>query len=119
MAVFDVKDPFFLTSCEHCGWKGSSEMCGCLKDYWSNDGDVTCPVCGKVILADEVDDENDRTVRLMWPTMEPPCGACGSEEHGHLVVDFATIMCPLVAKKALDEYGQRLVAAEVDHDEKG
>lgn len=36
---FDVADPFYLASCDHCGWVGSSEQCG------GDDTEVYCPVC--------------------------------------------------------------------------
>jgi hypothetical protein len=42
--VFDVPDPYYLASCDSCGWVGSSRDCGSdsgLRD----DSDVYCPVC--------------------------------------------------------------------------
>lgn len=38
-----VRDPFYLASCDGCGWIGSSEDCGA--DYWGDDSDVYCPTC--------------------------------------------------------------------------
>lgn len=37
---FDVRDPYYLCSCDHCGWVGSSELCGT-----SDADDVHCPRC--------------------------------------------------------------------------
>lgn len=46
-----VRRPFFWTRCEHCGWQGSSEVCGEISN--GDDADVTCPSCHKVFIADE------------------------------------------------------------------
>lgn len=43
---------FFMTRCEHCGWVGSSELCGA--DSFGDDSDVFCPACAKSICADEL-----------------------------------------------------------------
>jgi hypothetical protein len=40
---FDVREPYYLASCDHCGWVGSSELCG--TDTWGDDSDVYCPRC--------------------------------------------------------------------------
>ncbi|PTQ12926.1 hypothetical protein CLG96_01935 [Sphingomonas oleivorans] len=40
---FAVPDPYYLASCDACGWVGSSEECG--TDYWGDCGDVFCPKC--------------------------------------------------------------------------
>jgi hypothetical protein len=40
---FDVSEPFYLASCDHCGWVGSSEHCG--TDSFGDDSDVYCPRC--------------------------------------------------------------------------
>lgn len=40
---FDVKDPYYLASCDTCGWVGSSELC--IQDSWVNDSDLYCPRC--------------------------------------------------------------------------
>lgn len=37
---FDVDEPYYLASCDHCGWVGSSELCGS-----SDADDVHCPRC--------------------------------------------------------------------------
>jgi len=36
----DVNEPYYLASCDHCGWVGSSEHCGS-----SDADDVHCPRC--------------------------------------------------------------------------
>jgi hypothetical protein len=38
-----VLPPFYLASCDGCGWIGSSGDCG--TDYWGDDSDVYCPTC--------------------------------------------------------------------------
>jgi hypothetical protein len=38
-----VNEPYYLASCDKCGWIGSSEQCG--SDYWGDDSDVYCPEC--------------------------------------------------------------------------
>ena len=40
---FDVREPYYLASCDHCGWVGSSEHCG--TDSFGDDSDVYCPRC--------------------------------------------------------------------------
>jgi hypothetical protein len=40
---FEVKEPYYLASCDHCGWVGSSERCG--TDSFGDDSDVYCPRC--------------------------------------------------------------------------
>ncbi|MHA0335789.1 hypothetical protein [Sphingomonas aquatilis] len=40
---FDVREPYYLASCDHCGWIGSSEHCG--TDSFGDDSDVYCPRC--------------------------------------------------------------------------
>lgn len=40
---FDVREPYYLASCDHCGWVGSSELCG--TDSFGDDSDVYCPRC--------------------------------------------------------------------------
>jgi hypothetical protein len=40
---FEVNEPYYLASCDHCGWVGSSEHCG--GDSWGDDSDVYCPRC--------------------------------------------------------------------------
>jgi hypothetical protein len=40
---FDVAEPYYLASCDHCGWVGSSELCGA--DSFGDDSDVYCPRC--------------------------------------------------------------------------
>jgi len=37
---FEVREPYYLASCDHCGWVGSSELCGT-----SDADDVHCPRC--------------------------------------------------------------------------
>lgn len=41
---FEVRETFYLASCDHCGWVGSSELCG--TDSFGDDSDVYCPRCG-------------------------------------------------------------------------
>jgi protein gp37 len=43
---------FYMTRCEHCGWTGSSELCG--EDSFGDDSDVYCPSCHKSIRGDEM-----------------------------------------------------------------
>lgn len=40
---FDVRAPYYLASCDRCGWVGSSEVCGL--DRGGDDSDVYCPRC--------------------------------------------------------------------------
>lgn len=40
---FDVREPYYLASCNHCGWVGSSEHCG--TDDGGDDSSVYCPRC--------------------------------------------------------------------------
>lgn len=40
---FDVREPYYLASCNHCGWVGSTELCG--TDSYGDDSDVYCPRC--------------------------------------------------------------------------
>lgn len=40
---FDVTPPYYLASCDKCGWVGSSEHCG--TDSGLDDSDVYCPRC--------------------------------------------------------------------------
>lgn len=60
---YPVRPRYYLASCDHCGWIGSSEDCGA-----SPDDDVFCPQChevgadcGKVALSAEV---VERKVRI-------------------------------------------------------
>lgn len=39
----DALDPYYLASCDKCGWIGSSERCGA--DAFGDDSDVYCPRC--------------------------------------------------------------------------
>ncbi len=38
-----VTEPYYLASCDGCGWVGSSEACG--TDHMGDDSDVFCPRC--------------------------------------------------------------------------
>ena len=40
---FEVAEPYYLASCDHCGWVGSSEHCG--TDSFGDDSDAYCPRC--------------------------------------------------------------------------
>lgn len=40
---FEVREPYYLASCDKCGWVGSSEHCG--TDSFGDDSDVYCPRC--------------------------------------------------------------------------
>ncbi|WIY54105.1 hypothetical protein O9Z70_06185 [Devosia sp. YIM 151766] len=40
---FEVQEPYYLASCDRCGWVGSSERCG--TDSFGDDSDVYCPRC--------------------------------------------------------------------------
>lgn len=40
---FETRDPYYLASCDCCGWVGSSELCG--TDSFGDDSDVYCPRC--------------------------------------------------------------------------
>jgi hypothetical protein len=46
-----VREPYYATQCEHCGWVGSSEDCG-SGDYWDQD-DIICPSCCRSIRGDD------------------------------------------------------------------
>jgi hypothetical protein len=48
-----VRHPYFLTQCEHCGWKGSSEECHLSRNM--DDADVVCPKCERIFLCNEVE----------------------------------------------------------------
>ncbi|HKJ60907.1 MAG TPA: hypothetical protein VKA94_02785 [Hyphomicrobiales bacterium] len=48
-----VKEPYYATQCEHCGWYGSSEDCGEIR--YDDDADVTCPKCFQIIAGDSPD----------------------------------------------------------------
>lgn len=39
----EVREPYYLASCDACGWVGSSELCG--TDSFGDDSDVYCPRC--------------------------------------------------------------------------
>lgn len=41
---FDIPSPYYLASCDACGWVGSSSECG--TDKGGDDSDVYCPRCG-------------------------------------------------------------------------
>lgn len=45
-----VRERYYLTECEHCGWVGSSEQCG--GDAYPGDDDIVCPVCCSSIRGD-------------------------------------------------------------------
>lgn len=36
---FDVREPYYLASCDRCGWVGSTEQCS------GGEEDVVCPRC--------------------------------------------------------------------------
>lgn len=38
-----VREPYYLGSCDKCGWVGSTELCG--TDSFGDDSDVYCPRC--------------------------------------------------------------------------
>lgn len=40
-----VREPYYIASCNQCGWVGSSEKCGTDHGPWG-DSDVYCPSCG-------------------------------------------------------------------------
>lgn len=40
---FEAQEPYYLASCNRCGWVGSSERCG--TDSFGDDSDVYCPRC--------------------------------------------------------------------------
>ena len=40
---FECREPYYLASCDHCGWVGSSELCS--TDSFGDDSDVYCPRC--------------------------------------------------------------------------
>lgn len=42
--VFVAEHPFYLASCDCCGWYGSSDECDI--DLGCDDSDVYCPECG-------------------------------------------------------------------------
>ncbi|CAO4183093.1 hypothetical protein [Methylorubrum extorquens] len=45
-----VRERYYLTECEHCGWIGSSEQCG--GDAFPGDDDIICAVCCSSIRGD-------------------------------------------------------------------
>ena len=46
-----LADHYYMTTCEHCGWTGSSELCGF--DSYGDDADVICPACHRSIAGDD------------------------------------------------------------------
>ena len=46
-----LADHFYMTKCEHCGWTGSSELCGA--DTGGDDSDVYCPACHRSICGND------------------------------------------------------------------
>lgn len=42
---------YYMTKCEHCGWIGSSELCG--SDSFGDDSDIYCAVCHNTIAGDD------------------------------------------------------------------
>ncbi|TXN72384.1 hypothetical protein [Methylobacterium sp. WL6] len=51
VAPIPVRARYFLMECEHCGWVGSSELCG--TDSGGDDSDIYCPACDAITLGDE------------------------------------------------------------------
>ncbi|MFC2248524.1 hypothetical protein ACETRX_02750 [Labrys portucalensis] len=51
-APIPVRDRYYLTRCEHCGWRGSSEQCPVYRGW--DDADVGCPACHQSFLCDEI-----------------------------------------------------------------
>lgn len=43
VVLLTVAEPYYLASCDGCGWVGSSEACG--TDHMGDDSDVFCPRC--------------------------------------------------------------------------
>ena len=43
IVCFETREPYYLASCDYCGWVGSSEHCG--SDSFGDDSDVYCPRC--------------------------------------------------------------------------
>ncbi len=43
IVCFEVREPYYLASCDRCGWVGSTEQCG--TDSYGDDSDVYCPRC--------------------------------------------------------------------------
>ena len=44
---------YFMTKCEHCGWVGSSELCG-VENSFGDDSDVYCAECHRSICAQDL-----------------------------------------------------------------
>lgn len=86
---FDVREPYYLASCDACGWVGSSQHCG--TDTGGDDSDVYCPRCsasgadcGKVAscIAPRLDRESGEIVQgQLVPLADCPIGLfwCGDE----------------------------------------
>ncbi|MCJ2009762.1 hypothetical protein, partial [Methylobacterium sp. J-092] len=51
VAPIPVRARYFLMECEHCGWVGSSELCG--TNSGGDDSDIYCPACDAMTLGDE------------------------------------------------------------------
>lgn len=78
---------FFQTRCEHCGWVGSSELCGEIN--YGDDVDVTCPECQEHGVFDELPEiewvicggQSGRDARPMHPDwargLRDQCAAAG------------------------------------------
>jgi hypothetical protein len=47
-----VREPYYLTRCELCGWQGSSEQVHLAHN--DDDADCVCPACDRIFLCDEV-----------------------------------------------------------------
>ena len=59
-----VTDEYYLASCDHCGWIGSSESCGV--DCWGDDSDVYCPECER--SGADIGAEAQKIDRALSPT---------------------------------------------------
>jgi hypothetical protein len=57
-----VRDPYYPTECESCGWFGSSASCG-TGDYFAQD-DIICPQCGASMCGNEPSPQNMKHFKL-------------------------------------------------------
>lgn len=43
--TFWTHEDFYLASCDHCGWVGSTEKCGTDVNTDAGDSNIYCPKC--------------------------------------------------------------------------
>lgn len=74
-----IAPEYFMTKCEHCGWIGSSELCG--TDSWGDDSDVYCANCHQSFLCHEIQ-------RIGWVVAGGESGRGCRPMHPHWTYDL-------------------------------